>query len=73
MLTLLEAYIAHLRDVDIKPDASFDYHMPTDNVSPHEWAEFENVYQMHLPSIFLDSAVRDVCGKLLFNQANDNN
>jgi len=68
MLTLLEAYIAHLKDIDIKADASFDYHMPTDDVSSHEWAEFENVYQMHLPSIFMDSAVRDVCGTLPYNQ-----
>ncbi|KDR83645.1 hypothetical protein GALMADRAFT_235956 [Galerina marginata CBS 339.88] len=65
MVTLLEDYIAVLKEVEIKPDstqakAAQSYHMPADIVSSDEWAEFDNVYQIHCPSIFMDSAVRDV-------------
>lgn len=64
MITLLEKYISHLGSVDMQPDTSYDtresYNMPVDNVSPHEWAEFEHVYQIHFPCIFMDKAVRDV-------------
>ena len=69
MLALLEEYIAALRETGVRPDdpqtkEPQSYHMPTDIVSPDEWAEFDNVYQIHCPSVFMDSAVRDVC--LLF-------
>ena len=30
-------------------------------VSPEEWLEFENVYQIHCLKIYMDNAVRDVC------------
>lgn len=54
-----------LKDVEIKPEsaqgtAAENYNMQADIISPEEWAEFENVYQIHCPSIFMDSAVRDV-------------
>ena len=66
MLALLEEYIVALRETEVKPDdpptkEPQSYHMPTDIVSPDEWAEFDNVYQIHCPSVFMDSAVRDVC------------
>jgi RNA pol II promoter Fmp27 protein domain len=69
MLALLEEYIAALRETEVRPDdpqtkEPQNYHIPTDIVSPDEWAEFDNVYQIHCPSVFMDSAVRDVC--LLF-------
>jgi len=69
MLALLEEYIAVLRETEVRLDDPQTkepqvYHMPTDIVSPDEWAEFDNVYQIHCPSVFMDSAVRDVC--LLF-------
>jgi hypothetical protein len=65
MLALLEEYIAALRETEVGLDdpqtqESQNYLMPTDIVSPNEWAEFDNVYQIHCPSVFMDSAVRDV-------------
>ena len=65
MLALLEEYIAVLRDTEAGLDDPEmqevqNYHMPTAIVSPDEWAEFDNVYQIHCPSVFMDSAVRDV-------------
>lgn len=65
MVTLLEEYINVLKEVEIKPEsaqekASESYHIPAEIVSSEEWAEFDNVYQIHCPSIFMDSAVRDV-------------
>jgi len=66
MVSLLEDYIAVLKEVEIRPDAPHEtaahrYHIPSDIVSSEDWAEFDNVYQIHCPSIFMDSAVRDVC------------
>jgi hypothetical protein len=67
MVTLLESYISHLKDVDsARVPLGETYHLPADNVSPQEWAEFEHVYQIHFPSIFLDSVVRDVRTSLSF-------
>lgn len=65
MVTLLEEYINVLKEVEIKPDsaqekATQSYYIPADIVSSDEWAEFDNVYQIHCPSIFMDSAIRDV-------------
>jgi hypothetical protein len=34
--------------------------MPSDTVSPDEWSEFDNVYQVHCPKVFLNNAIRDV-------------
>ena len=69
MVSLLEDYIAVLKEVEIRPDAPHEtaahrYHIPSDIVSSEDWAEFDNVYQIHCPSIFMDSAVRDVCSFL---------
>lgn len=67
MVSLLEDYVNVLKEVEISPESDFkdsaaqNYHMPSDIVSSDEWAEFDNVYQIHCPSIFMDSALRDVC------------
>ncbi|KAG6831126.1 hypothetical protein H0H92_012551 [Tricholoma furcatifolium] len=65
MISLLEDYVSHLRDLDAglcdhptSPEKT--YHLPSYTVSPDEWAEFENVYQIHCPKVFMDSAIRDV-------------
>ncbi|OBZ70295.1 hypothetical protein A0H81_09960 [Grifola frondosa] len=34
--------------------------MPADSVSPEEWAEFDNVYQVYCPQIIMDNAIRDI-------------
>lgn len=65
MVDLLEEYVNILKEVEIKPESAREkvaqsYHMPADIVSLEEWAEFDNVYQIHCPSISMDSAVRDV-------------
>jgi hypothetical protein len=65
MLALLEEYIAALREAEVGLDdpqmqEPQNHHIPTDIVSPDEWAEFHNVYQIHCPSVSMDSAVRDV-------------
>lgn len=65
MVALLEEYVNILKEVEIKPESAREkvaqsYHMPADIVSSDEWAEFDNVYQIHCPSISMDSAVRDV-------------
>lgn len=65
MITLLESYIAQLRQVDMASQAATrngtsSYYMPADMVSPDEWAGFDNVYQVHSPHIILDNAIRDV-------------
>ncbi|KAF9485263.1 hypothetical protein BDN70DRAFT_871269 [Pholiota conissans] len=66
MISLLDDYISVLREVEIRPenasqrDAAGNYYIPSDIVSSDEWAEFDNVYQIHCPSIFMDSATRDI-------------
>ncbi|KAK7060550.1 Protein SABRE [Paramarasmius palmivorus] len=60
---LLEQYIEVLEKAETRPtslNSASDYQMPADSVSPDEWAEFDNVYQIHCPKLFLDSAVRDI-------------
>ena len=66
MITLLEDYVKHLNEVDVKSRTSFSngtlsYYMPSDTVSPDEWADFDNVYQVHSPHVFIDNGIRDVC------------
>ncbi|OCH92936.1 hypothetical protein OBBRIDRAFT_802282 [Obba rivulosa] len=51
MILLLEDYIRHLRKVDaesnvLNASSGQSYYMPSDTVSPEEWAEFDNVYQI---------------------------
>ncbi|EMD40776.1 hypothetical protein CERSUDRAFT_111360 [Gelatoporia subvermispora B] len=65
MIGLLEDYILHLRKVDaestmLNTSGGQSYYMPSDTVSPEEWAEFDNVYQVHCPQLFMDNAIRDI-------------
>jgi hypothetical protein len=63
MVSLLEDYVTVLQALDLgkEPDVSHAFSLPSEKMSNTEVAEFENVYQIHCPSIFLDSAIRDVC------------
>ncbi|KAF8195786.1 golgi-body localization protein domain-containing protein [Mycena galopus ATCC 62051] len=65
MVVLLEDYIALLQQTEAGSSPTGDtkghsYHIPADTLSEAEWAEFDNVYQIHCPKIFLDSAIRDI-------------
>ncbi|KAJ3537089.1 hypothetical protein NM688_g6737 [Phlebia brevispora] len=64
MISLLEDYVAHLRQVDAQsrtlPSNGSQYYMPVDSVSPDEWDDFANVYQVHCPRIYLDNSIRDI-------------
>ncbi|TFK43439.1 golgi-body localization protein domain-containing protein [Crucibulum laeve] len=64
MVALLEEYISILRETASESgpsnESTHNYHMPSDVVSSDEWAEFDNVYQIHCPNIFMDSATRDI-------------
>lgn len=61
-IDLLSDYITHLREMDTTSqtrDSDHDniYHMPSEQVSAEEWADFENVYQIHSPKLFLTVCV----------------
>ena len=65
MISLLEDYVQHLRNLERETRTSssngpLNYYMASDSVSPEEWADFDNVYQVHSPRIYLDNIVRDV-------------
>ncbi|KAJ6515787.1 golgi-body localization protein domain-containing protein [Mycena sanguinolenta] len=65
MLVLLEDYVALLQQTEAGSNPTGDtkghsYHIPADTLSEAEWAEFDNVYQVHCPKIFLDSVIRDI-------------
>lgn len=65
MISLLEDYVAHLKKVDAQSQSSFrtgplTYYMPADSVSPGDWAEFDNVYQVHCPNLYFDNIIRDI-------------
>jgi hypothetical protein len=63
MVALLEDYVTVLQDLDAGRESTtsdLTYFLPSEMASQSELAEFENVYQLHCPSIFLDSAIRDV-------------
>ncbi|KAG2013550.1 hypothetical protein CC2G_010449 [Coprinopsis cinerea AmutBmut pab1-1] len=63
MVSLLEDYVTLLQDLDAKLEPSptdENYHLPAEIISKEEYAEFENVYHVHCPSIFLDAAIRDI-------------
>lgn len=70
MIALLRDYTNHLKAVDQSPEGARksnveSYYMPADMVSANEWADFENVYQVHSPNLFMCSDVRDVSFILL--------
>ncbi|KAF7331891.1 hypothetical protein MKEN_00069400 [Mycena kentingensis (nom. inval.)] len=65
MLSLLQDYISLLQDTQngsrtAGESGGHSYHIPADTLSEAEWAEFDNVYQIHCPKFFLDSAIRDI-------------
>lgn len=64
MVILLQQYIAHLREVDQLSESALsnfsNYYMPSELISASEWADFENVYQVHAPNLFMCDSVRDV-------------
>ncbi|TFK75811.1 hypothetical protein BDN72DRAFT_809463 [Pluteus cervinus] len=61
MVALLEEYLSFLQDPASASSASTSqYHLPSETISPDEWAEFENVYHIHGLKIFMDSAIRDI-------------
>ncbi|KAF8138424.1 golgi-body localization protein domain-containing protein [Boletus edulis] len=65
MITLLREYTSHLQTVDQCPEGvrksnAKSYYMPAEMVSANEWADFENVYQVHSPNLFMCDAVRDL-------------
>lgn len=70
MVSLLRDYTDHLKAVDQCPEGARksnveSYYMPAEMVSANEWADFENVYQVHSPNLFMCNAVRDVSLVLL--------
>ena len=65
MISLLRNYVKHLQEVELTSQTDsrkgpLNYYMPADSVSPDEWAEFDNVYQVHCPRIYMDNIIRDV-------------
>lgn len=64
MIILLGEYVAHLREMDQLSETALsnlsNYYMPSDLISASEWADFENVYQVHAPSLFMCDSVRDL-------------
>ncbi|KAG6857080.1 hypothetical protein H0H87_009641 [Tephrocybe sp. NHM501043] len=64
MLKLLDGYLSVLHKTESGSyehrDTSENAYLMPSMMSPDEWAEFENVYHIHCPKIFMDSAIRDV-------------
>ncbi|KAG2367288.1 golgi-body localization protein domain-containing protein [Suillus spraguei] len=65
MMALLQDYVNHLRMTEIPHAGSRssnieNYYMPSETVEADEWAEFENVYQLHAPKVFMNDSIRDV-------------
>ena len=62
MIILLEEYISLVSSSYMSPDNDRvrNYLIPSETVSPYEWADFDNVYQVHSPTTYLDAAIRDV-------------
>ena len=68
MIALLEDYASRLsvleaNEAPLSPGGP-SYHLPKESVSPEDWADFGNVYQVHCPKLFLSNVVRDVCPAL---------
>ncbi|KIY67939.1 hypothetical protein CYLTODRAFT_375145 [Cylindrobasidium torrendii FP15055 ss-10] len=54
-MTVLQQHIDHLRS-----NRTSEHFLPQTGVSTEEWKTFDNVYHIHCPQIFLDSAIRDI-------------
>jgi hypothetical protein len=61
-IALLEAYVGQLRadDAHTSTGNRDSYYIPASTVNPEEWADFDNVYQVHNPRIVMSNAVRDI-------------
>lgn len=65
MMTLLQNYVNHLRKTELpatdpRSSNTENYYMPSETVAADEWAEFENVYQVHAPKVFMNNSIRNV-------------
>lgn len=65
MMALLQDYVNHLRTTEFPPtdprsSNTKTYYMPSETVAAEEWAEFENVYQVHAPKVFMNNSIRNV-------------
>lgn len=65
MIALLQDYVNHLRMTENPHTGSRssnieNYYMPSETVEADEWAEFENVYQLHAPKVFMNDSIRDI-------------
>ncbi|KAF8663414.1 hypothetical protein AX16_000986 [Volvariella volvacea WC 439] len=60
MADLLKEYIKYLANPQPGSPTTSQYRMASETFSLKEWDEFENVYQIHCPQIFLDGAIRDI-------------
>jgi hypothetical protein len=65
MMALLQDYVNHLRmtefpRTDPRSSNTENYYMPSETVTADEWAEFENVYQVHAPKVFMNNSIRNV-------------
>ncbi|OJA13790.1 hypothetical protein AZE42_00523 [Rhizopogon vesiculosus] len=65
MIALLQDYVNHLRMTEFPPtdprsSNTENYYMPSDTVATDEWAEFENVYQVHAPKVFMNNSIRNI-------------
>lgn len=65
MIALLQDYVNHLRmteypHTDSRSSNIENYYMPSETVEADEWAEFENVYQLHAPKVFMNDSIRDI-------------
>ncbi|KAG1768119.1 golgi-body localization protein domain-containing protein [Suillus occidentalis] len=65
MIALLQDYVNHLRMTEYPHTGSRssnieNYYMPSETVEADEWAEFENVYQLHAPKVFMNDSIRDI-------------
>ena len=62
MITLLREYISLIDSscVDSEDSPTENYLLPSESVSPNEWTDFDNVYQVHNPTLYLDAHIRDV-------------
>ncbi|KAK2466286.1 hypothetical protein APHAL10511_001928 [Amanita phalloides] len=60
MIALLREYISLIDASCVTLDNHQNYLLPSESVSPNEWAEFDNVYQVHSPTLYLDAPIRDI-------------
>lgn len=60
MIELTKDYLSFLQHPAGDGAEATQYHIPSETVSEEDGAEFDNIYHIHWPKIFLDSTIRDV-------------